>query len=545
MPFFQDLFEALLRNYTSRRNIILLFRFFIIFISFVVLFSLLFHMMMVYEGRSYSWPTGLYWTLTVMTTLGFGDITFTSDLGRLFTMGVLCSGFLLLLVLMPLLFMQGQTVARVPVELPKDARGHVIVCLYDAVIAALITRLVQYHQPYVLLIPDVDEALRLYDLGLNVVVGELDQAETFERLQAAQAALVVMTATDATNTNVVFTLREVAANVPVIATATHAMAGHMLGLAGCSHVLYLGRMLGAALARRIDIGGGMPHVIGRFERLLIAEAAAAHTPLAGTTLTDNRLRECADLSVIGVWERGRFEIAGSETAISPETVLVLAGTPEQLRQYNAWIGAADTTSAPVIILGGGRVGLAIASVLAKRNIAHCIVEQRPELMQASSPYIIGNAEEEEVLRTAGIMEAPAVVTTTHDDDLNVYLTLLCRHLRPDMQIISRAALERNVATLHRAGADFVMSYASLGANTIWNYLMHNDVLMVTEGLNVFQVPLPAHLAGKTIEEAISQSTAGCHVVAVEAEGHMQINPEPSLPLPSQAEVILIGTAKAE
>ncbi len=460
-------------------------------------------------------------------------------------MGVLCSGFLLLLVLMPLLFMQGQTVARVPVELPKDARGHVIVCLYDAVIAALITRLVQYHQPYVLLIPDVDEALRLYDLGLNVVVGELDQAETFERLQAAQAALVVMTATDATNTNVVFTLREVAANVPVIATATHAMAGHMLGLAGCSHVLYLGRMLGAALARRIDIGGGMPHVIGRFERLLIAEAAAAHTPLAGTTLTDNRLRECADLSVIGVWERGRFEIAGSETAISPETVLVLAGTPEQLRQYNAWIGAADTTSAPVIILGGGRVGLAIASVLAKRNIAHCIVEQRPELMQASSPYIIGNAEEEEVLRTAGIMEAPAVVTTTHDDDLNVYLTLLCRHLRPDMQIISRAALERNVATLHRAGADFVMSYASLGANTIWNYLMHNDVLMVTEGLNVFQVPLPAHLAGKTIEEAISQSTAGCHVVAVEAEGHMQINPEPSLPLPSQAEVILIGTAKAE
>lgn len=77
MSFFQDLFEALLRNYTSRRNIILLFRFFIIFISFVVLFSLLFHMMMVYEGRSYSWPTGLYWTLTVMTTLGFGDITFT------------------------------------------------------------------------------------------------------------------------------------------------------------------------------------------------------------------------------------------------------------------------------------------------------------------------------------------------------------------------------------------------------------------------------------------------------------------------------------
>ncbi|PON10708.1 potassium transporter TrkA, partial [Candidatus Entotheonella serta] len=88
-----------------------------------------------------------------------------------------------------------------------------------------------------------------------------------------------------------------------------------------------------------------------------------------------------------------------------------------------------------------------------------------------------------------------MVATTHDDDLNVYLTLLCRHLRPDIQIISRATLERNVPTLHRAGADFVMSYASLGANTIWNFLMQNDVLMISEGLSVFQVSLPTTLVG--------------------------------------------------
>ncbi len=196
------------------------------------------------------------------------------------------------------------------------------------------------------------------------------------------------------------------------------------------------------------------------------------------------------------------------------------------------------------------MGQAIALSLNKRSIAHCIVEQRPDLVQSSSVYVIGNAEEEEVLRTAGIMEAPAVVTTTHDDDLNVYLTLLCRHLRPDIQIISRANLERNVPTLHRAGADFVMSYASLGANTIWNFLMHNDVLMITEGLNVFQIPLPAHLAGKTIEEAmnghgVACHGVACHVVAVQAAGHMQINPAPSMPFPPKSEVILIGTAEAE
>ncbi len=319
----------------------------------------------------------------------------------------------------------------------------------------------------------------------------------------------------------------------------------MLELAGCSRVLYLGQMLGVTLARRIDSGRQMPHVIGRFDQLLIAEVPAVHTPLAGTMLQDSRLREGAGLSVVGVWERGHFEVAGSGTSISPATVLVLAGSQEQLEQYTAWIGTTDAVSAPVLILGGGRVGRAIGLALAERGIGHCIVEQRPDLVQDSGIYIIGNAEEEEVLRTAGIMDAPAVVTTTHDDDLNVYLTLLCRHLRPDIQIISRATLERNVPTLHRAGADFVMSYASLGANAIWNFLRHHDVLMVTEGLTVFQVALPDNLAGKTIEEVTSRHVAGCHIVAIRMNGHMQINPEPTMRLPSHANVILIGTAKAE
>ena len=72
----------------------------------VVLYSILFHYLMQYEGRSYSWITGLYWTLTVMTTLGFGDITFTSDPGKLFSVVVLMTGVLCLLVMLPFAFIQ-------------------------------------------------------------------------------------------------------------------------------------------------------------------------------------------------------------------------------------------------------------------------------------------------------------------------------------------------------------------------------------------------------------------------------------------------------
>jgi Trk K+ transport system NAD-binding subunit len=540
-----ELFRSFLRNYPGRQNGLLLLRFLIIFMTCVLAYSLLFQVFMAYEGRSYGWLTGLYWTLTVMSTLGFGDITFTSDLGRVFTMCVLISGVAFFLILLSILFLEGQSAARVPRELPRDTRGHVVLCHYDAVASALIMRLRQYHQPYVLLVPDLLEALRLHDGGLHVMVGEIDHPDTFRRARVDQAALVATTSTDASNVNVTFTVRDIAPAVPMIATANPAVAVNMLKLAGCSHALHLGDMLGRSLARRIHGGDTATHVIGQFDPLLIAEADAGHTPMVGATLRQCRLRERVGLSVVGVWERGHFQMAGPETRIGSHTILVLAGSHEQLRQYDKQFAQSRISDAPVVILGGGRVGRATGETLEERGLDYRIIEKLPEHVGDPMRYIVGNATDIEVLRKAGLMDAPTIVMTTHDDDINIYLTLYCRFLRPDIQIISRATFERNVATLHRAGADFVMSYASMGANAIWNLLQRSDVLMVTEGLNVFKVPLPPVLIGKTIVEAAVRQVTGCHVIAIQTDGVMHINPDPHTPLPEQGEIILIGTAEAE
>src|SRR5690606_15222896 len=69
-------------------------------------YSMVFHEIMASEGRPYRWATGIYWTLTVMSTLGFGDITFESDVGRIFSVFVLISGAMFILVLLPFVFIQ-------------------------------------------------------------------------------------------------------------------------------------------------------------------------------------------------------------------------------------------------------------------------------------------------------------------------------------------------------------------------------------------------------------------------------------------------------
>jgi Trk K+ transport system NAD-binding subunit len=544
---------AILRQRPARHNARVLGLFLLVLAAMVLVYAVLFHAIMAMEGRDFSWISGFYWTLTVMSTLGFGDITFESDLGRIFSMLVLVSGTVFLLVLFPFIviqffwapWMEAQAAARAPRELSEETADHVILTRYDEVTAALIERLLHRHIDYVLLVPDREEAVRLHDRGLRVAVGELDEPGTWERLRVQRAALVATTRNDFTNSNVAFTVRGVAPDVPIIATANDPASVDVLELAGCTHVLQLAEELGQSLARRTIGADAMTHTIGQFGPLAIAEATAARTPLVGKTLAEARLREITGLNVVGVWERGRFESTLGSTRISADTVLVLAGTRDQLFRYDELFVIYNVSAAPVVILGGGRVGQATGRALAEREIDYRIVEKNPALVRDPDHHVLGSAAELEVLQKAGIMETPTVIITTNDDDLNVYLTIYCRRLRPDAQIITRASLDRNVATLHRAGTDFVMSYASMGASTMLNLLKRGEILMLAEGLDLFKLPVPSSLAGRSFADAQVRERSGVSIVAVVQGEHTEINPDPAVPLPEDAEILVIGSEEAE
>ena len=214
----------------------------------------------------------------------------------MFSIVVLLSGTLFMLVLLPFTFiqffyapwMEAQEAARAPRQLPAETSGHVVLTHYGPVDVALIKKLSQYQYPYVVLVPEISQALQLHDLGLNVVVGDLDDPDTYRRLQTDKAALVATTQNDVVNTNVAFTVREVSAEVPIVATAADVASVDILELAGCTRVLQLAAMMGKSLARRVIGQDTKTHVIGQFDGLLIAEAGVSGTPLVG-----RRLREIA------------------------------------------------------------------------------------------------------------------------------------------------------------------------------------------------------------------------------------------------------------
>ncbi len=553
MSTFLSRYVGYIRDRIGEDNLKFVYRFFLAMMALILTYTILFHLLQEREGNVHTWFTGLYWTLTTMTTLGYGDITFQTDLGRIFTVCVLLTGMITLLIILPFAFiefvyqpwMKAQSKSRAPVELSDEIRDHVVITHYDEVTHNLITKLRQYDYEYVLVIADLDKALQLHDQGFNIVHGDLDNPSTYRKVHVDQAALVTITSKDTVNTSVAFTVRDISEKVPIITTANSLASVNILELAGSSHVIQLGQQMGRFLGRMATGVDSMSHVIGKVEGLMFAEASIDGTPLVDKTLKETRLRELTGVTVVGVWERGRFEPATAETLLPERIILVLMGTEEQIMAYNELFAIYHVSEAPIIIIGGGRVGRAAGATLAENNVDYRIIEQRQDRIKDNDKYIFGDAANLEILKQAGIMESPTVIITSHEDDTNVYLTIYCRRLRPDIQIISRAKLERNVDTLHRAGADFVMSYASMGANIIFNLLKRNDIVMITEGLNLFRVKLPVELAAKTIGETEIQQNTGCYITAVYAGGKMHVNPDPSMRLPAESEVILIGSIEAE
>ncbi len=539
----------------ARTNVRALLRYVAFVITVVVLFSVLFHVIMLQiEGQQHSWLTGFYWTLTVMTTLGFGDITFQSDAGRAFSVVVLLSGVILLLIVMPFTFirlffapwLEAQVRMKAPREAPEDIEGHVILCAWDMITPGLVQRLRLYGIPYLVIEPDPLVAAEMHRDGIAVVTGDVDSSETYRRVRIDRARMLVANREDTTNTNIVLTVREVAPRVSIVATANDEDSIDILQLSGTSHVLPLKRRLGELLVHRVNVGHAQSHVIGSYRNLLVAEFMVHRTGFAGKTVRETGLREAIGINFIGVWERGRLQPARPDLRLTESCVAVVVGTREQIDELDALLVIYDANYSPALVIGGGKVGRAAAKELRRREFPVHLIERDPAvcatLTGVADRIFCGDAADRAVLEEAGVAAAPSVLLTTNDDAMNIYLSVYCRRLNPELRIVSRITHERNLEAIHRAGADFVLSYASLGIEHIFSLVRGRELVLLGEQFELFAVPVPRSLAGKTLTESSIGDRTGLNVIALQEGGEFATNPTGAQRLIGDSELVMLGSA---
>jgi Trk K+ transport system NAD-binding subunit len=495
-----------------------------------------------------------------MSTLGFGDITFETDLGRIFSSIVLITGVVLLLIILPFLFIrfiyapwleqQSRNRIRALRAVPVEVSNHVLICDDDPIAFALTHRLGLAGISAYVIEPDAELAMKLRDAGLPVVSGEIDAVETYRAAGASRARLVVANSSDTINSNIVLTVRELSESVPVVALVEMEDSIDVLELSGATHVLPLKRQLGEHLANRVSAGTAHANVIGRFQDFNLVEFPVHNTPFQDRTIRETRLRELAGINIIGVWEHGRFRPARPDLMLSHLSVPVAVVTQEQIVELNELLVIYDANPNPVIVIGGGKVGRAAAQALKRRGIPVHVIERNrdlaPKIDGIPDAMFIGDAADRYVLDQAGVGSAPSIVLTTHDDAMNIYLTVYCRRLNPDARILTRVTHERNVEAIQRAGADFVLSYASFGVQTVFSIVQGREIVMLGEGVDLYYVPLPDSMAGKTLAQAAIGARTGLNVIGIRQRDRIDIDVRPNRRLEAGSTLVAVGaTAQRE
>lgn len=192
-----------------------------------------------------------------------------------------------------------------------------------------------------------------------------------------------------------------------------------------------------------------------------------------------------------------------------------------------------------IVCGYGRIGHRVAEVLQDAGISLVVIENRESGVQRLKDdnllHVQGNAQEEAVLKEAGIERAKGLVCALSQDQTNVFVTLIARELNKDLFILVRTNERHNTRKIVRAGADRVISPYDIGADRMANVILRPHVNQfinritgaeqdhVFDEVTVFE---GAPLAGQTLAEAKIRQKYFVVVIAISTGGNDDIRFNP-------------------
>jgi voltage-gated potassium channel len=216
----------------------------------------------------------------------------------------------------------------------------------------------------------------------------------------------------------------------------------------------------------------------------------------------------------------------------------------------------DALSNHIIICGFGRNGAQSAKKLRAHNRPFVVIESNKELIDKHENegflFVWGNANDDEVLKAAGIERAECLISALPDDSDNVFVVLSARQMNQSMRIISRASLESSYSKLKFAGANNVILPDKIGGNHMASLVVvpdllefiHNLSIVGNSNINIEEIPVEKLYNTsdiKTIKDLELRKITGCNVIGYKDElGNYTINPEANQKLVPNSKVIVLG-----
>ena len=148
----------------------------------------------------------------------------------------------------------------------------------------------------------------------------------------------------------------------------------------------------------------------------------------------------------------------------------------------------DGLSNHIIICGYGRNGKQAAKKLSAHKKPFVIIEKDKEVIEkfqdTDISFVLGNANEDEVLLQAGIDRAETLISALPNDADNLFVVLSARQINAKMQIISRASQETSYHKLKLAGANNVILPDRIGGDHMASLVVVPDLIEFIDNLAI-------------------------------------------------------------
>jgi len=216
----------------------------------------------------------------------------------------------------------------------------------------------------------------------------------------------------------------------------------------------------------------------------------------------------------------------------------------------------DALSNHVIICGYGRNGKQAAKKLLAHKRSFVVIETKKETVDKHQsdlvPFVLGNANEDEILLQAGVERADCLISALPNDSDNVFVVLSARQINKNIRIISRASQESTYGKLKLAGANNVILPDKIGGDHMASLVVVPDLLEFIDNLsiigetniNIEEVAVEDLYDTsqiKTIRDLDLRKKTGCNVIGYKNEnGEYLINPEAEQKLNPNSKVIVLG-----
>jgi Trk K+ transport system NAD-binding subunit len=514
------------------------------------------------ENKPLTWSEALLFVVESMTTVGYGWLLpFSSDVTRLLAIQIMLSGVIMIFVVIPLLLAPFLTTLLAPApprRTPHQLSGHTVVIGYNGITSSVIDSLGISDHDIVIIEQDKAKALDIatqYRKRAYVIWGDYNNPETWSAAHMAHAHYVVICMDERQTASIILGIRGQAKG-KIISIVDKLSFDRYLRYAGADFVLSPKHTTGRLLARHAVLnpnGDTEPDIPG-LDRIHInlhetsgQELRLINIPLvfgcnaAFKTLSDLNLFERYGVIVPFLWKSGKFiSSPGDDLVVDNTTSLFLFGRAESiiaiLREEFNTRGCSDAFA---VIAGFGDVGSGAYDRLTSSGVSCIVVDSKKQDVE----QVIGNAEDESVLKKARIEEARFCIVALNDDDVNIFTTLMARNLNPVIRVLARANEPGSVEKLYRAGADYVALLPMIGGQTIARIILADTVTILLE-LPDNDLVILNHVKS-TYPKPVSWYVrkTGVRIIGIEKPDRSVVSPRPDEILTEGDAVIAVGNTE--